>query len=192
VYRKAIQNTVDSGQHGRLNETIVWLLIGLSYYTKYALELGAITDHERKQILSQAKKEFLELGSKHTETIQEEKKSSMFCVALQELIATQQVSIHARIGDIDLGGNFADHIGYYDTDYLYLFPESTKGIIEQFYNKQNRTFNISLKMLYRELTEEKIMIQSPNGKATQQHKIKGRNQRFLVVKRSILDDEEIL
>ena len=189
--RKGIQEQVESGQHGRLNETIVWLLIGLQFYTKYALDHQAITPDERKELLTLAKKHFMELGSKHTETIQEEKKSNMFCVALRELVATKQVCVQSKDGLSSLGGEFhSDRIGYYDENHLYLFPETTKGIVEQFYKKQGRTFSISLKMLYRELSNENLLVFGTDGQPTKQVKVEGKNQRFLVIEKTIIGDSD--
>lgn len=187
LYRKGVQEQAkETGQHGRINETIAWLLIGLSKYLQYSVDHGAITEFERKNMLQLAKQEFMKLGYQHTENIQEEKKSSMFLSALKELIATEQVTIPHRYTGSPLGNQHSlNLIGYNDDEHLYLLPDTTIGVINKFYEKQNRSFNISKNMLYKEFEDEGILQKAKEH--TKNIKINGSQSRYLMIRKSFLE-----
>lgn len=178
--------------HGRTASNTAYLRIGITYFLKYAVFVGAISEQiaeEHKKtafdVFDRAMKEQAEL-QKDTEPVQ------MFINALNELISSGRYGFHALNNDGSISCNGvlpSDKIlGYDETngEYYYCYSDITYQAVSKFYDGQ---FPIGRATLFKHL-EKAGVIATQNGKNTVKKYIDKKQSRFLALKRNAVFAEE--
>lgn len=172
--------------HGRTASNTAYLRIGIVYFLKYAVFVGAISEQAAEEhkktafdVFDRAMKEQAEL-QKDTEPVQ------MFINALNELISSGQYGFHALNSDGGVSYNGvlpSDKIlGYDETngEYYYCYSDITCKAVTKFYDGQ---FPIGRTTLFKHL-ERAGVIATQNGQNTIRKNIDQKQSRFLALKRN--------
>lgn len=190
AYRQKAQK--DEG-HLRIAETIAWLQIGYEMFIDYAIHSGAIQECGRQEALNEAFEIFMETAYRQMDLMKEDTPVSQFLLALNELLATEKcycLEIQDNgIESMSRGGISQGFIGYEDSEYYYLYPDTIMSQVTDFYKRQDARFPITKRMLLKQLhTEAWISVEVSNNRVnrTKVKNIDGGNQRFIWLKREAL------
>jgi hypothetical protein len=186
AYQRLLQS---KRSHGRTIEQAAWLQAGISTFTRFAVDSGAMTVFERSEILEESIGIFSELLSLQTEQLKNENPATQFMDGLREMFRTQRVYVSSIHTPSELGDG--EKIGFHDDHYVYLFPISAYTAVFQLYEKQRRKLPLTPTALWKYLDGEKLIeVEHEGGKRrrTIQKRIGGEKHRFVVFSKAVLQD----
>ncbi len=133
---------------------------------------------------------FNELAEEQNRRISQDRPTTLFLDALKELIETKVYNIARIDSDLPFDDYTPDKLlGFSDSDYVYLYPESAYKAVKMFYSQSERNFPLSKNQLYKHLKIEQL-IEAGEQQTTKQKKIKGNNGKWLWLKRTALEISE--
>ncbi len=175
---------------GRTGDMIAWLQIGLEYFFTYAAAVGILTNEVSQAEQQESWKILCDLVSSQTARAEEDKPCNLFLTAFQELRENESIALQKCVENATIPKS-KNMVGYYDDDFYYLQPSTIYQAVVQFYHKQNSSFPLSKAQLFKQLQEENLIetkqTTSQNG-FTQQKRICGNKGRYLVLRRSALEE----
>lgn len=151
------------GQHLRLPEALASLYVGLDLGLGYAVDLGALTESEAKQLGDEGWAALVETAERQHTDIEAERPTLHFLTVLGELIAQGKVRL-ADLGTTAPSGD-GDLIGWQDAEYFYLLPSVAYHRVAQFAREAGRHFGIKEMALRKALAEEGFLL-STEGRYT--------------------------
>ena len=172
--------------HGRTAEAIAHLQIGISIFLKFMCEVRAFTEAECDSIRNESWQIFIKLADEQNRRIQQDKPTILFLSALKELLDTKEYNIESIKRVHPYSNPPEDSLGFFDDDYIYLYPETAYKAIKQFYNAADRNFPLSKSQLFKHLQSEGL-IEAGEDRSTKPKKIRGENKRLLWLKASALE-----
>lgn len=173
--------------HGRTVEAVAHLQIGIEMFTRFMADRGQMTQEQAGEMQGESWRVFRELAEEQARRIEQDKPSTMFLAALKELLETGV----CKVVPLDSGYKYTTDnlLGYRDSEYLYLYPETTFKAVKQFYNQADRNFPLSKNQLYRHLGIENL-IWPGERQSGRQKWINGKNGRWIWLKASALEVTE--
>ena len=187
-YRQQAQK---DNRHLRMAEIIAWLRIGYEMFIDYAIHNSTIQENKRQAVLDEAMENFTYLVDRQTESMKNDNPVSQFLLALDELLNTEKcfcVKMNER--GVEPKAKTAGFIGYEDSKYYYLHPDTVMAAIVAFYNGQGIRFPVTKAMLLKQLAMEAKIVYSISADRIYHTKVKnidGENQRFIWLKKTALD-----
>ena len=181
--------------HPRLAEVVAWLRIGYEMFLDYAVSCDAMSSDRRQLMLDEALEIFTGIASRQAETMKSDTPVSQFLSALNELLASDQCHCikldddGSRLGGI---GNVKGRgfIGYVDSVYYYLHPDTAMAAVIDFYKRRSVHFSITKTMLLKQLSKADAIVEVVNQERVNRTPVKridGKNQRFIHLKKEALD-----
>lgn len=182
-------NASREGQHNRLAEVVAHLQIAFNISMNYFTEIGCLSEAEAEQLNNECWNCLVDLTENQSKRIEEDRPVVKFVTALKELLSTNQCYVFPLDETNHAGGN--GFIGYSDSDYYYLYPETTFKEIIKFYQSQGQNFPVSKNTLSKHMESEKLIECkiSADGKTnyTPLKKVSGKPIRFWWVNRNIFE-----
>lgn len=194
-YRNKAQNDT---QHARMPETVAWLQIGYEMFLKYLLHLNIIDNEFAEEEVNKSFELFINLAEEQSRKIENDKPTVKFINALRELLATGACHVKLLKDEINFGYedvNLAGFIGYEDTEYYYLYGETTVKEVVKFYSQQGVNFPVTKTTLLKHLDIEKLIEVETNATRTyreKQKKIKSKKHRLIWLKKSSIEEKEVV
>ncbi|WP_143122539.1 hypothetical protein [Sporomusa acidovorans] len=177
------QQAADDSQHARVAEEISWLYMGFCTGLEFAEQVGALDLKEKEALCRQAWNIFTELGNKQAAKTREEKITTRFVSALQELLDSKTVWVKNIRGNSTEGnGQF---IGWFDDKFYYLITGTALSAVVKHYQSQGGFFTTTTATLLKRLAQEE-MIHSENGTASMLKKIEGKAVRVMYLRKEFL------
>lgn len=158
IIYKNIRLKQKEGIHGRTIELLASLMIGFKCFTLFMLDKNIITTDEKNNLDEEAYNTMEKLVEQQTQMVQELKPTEMFYNALEQLFATNSISVKDYYSKevveyISMGGI---SVGYYDNkeELFYFYPDIIYSQIQNFYNHTGNKFPINKTTLWKYLFEE--------------------------------------
>lgn len=176
------------GTHGRTDETIAQLMIGLTVMMHYFESTGAI-DHDSAAAVIESYWDVVAGNSAaQTEAGADDSPAMLFERALSEMLTSRVLTVVDITPGVEMRIPGKGMVGYADSNYYYLMAETVFGSVVKFYKDQERVFPLSRQATYKLLREEKIIEVGRDGKATRPKRTPdGKVQRLLWIPRWRLD-----
>ena len=176
------------GTHGRTNEAIAQIMIGLTVMMHYFESTGAI-DHDGAAAIIERYWEIIARNSAaQSDASAEDSPASMFVRALSEMLMSKELAVMDLSPGSEMRTPAKGMVGYADGRCYYLMPETAFGAVVRFYKDQDRIFPLSLQATYKQLREEGILEIGRDGKATKSKRTPdGKVRRLLWIPRFRLD-----
>ena len=149
--------------HGQLPEHLAGLYLGLKNFVDYAVQIGAATESESEQLLTQSRQVFYGLGVYQSQEVASETPVEMMDVILAELFASRAVYVRGLDGGPPSGAGRlgyrlcdegdpvpperGDHIGWADETFYYFMPQTMFMALVKFKNGLKQRFPVDLKAL---------------------------------------------
>ena len=159
----AYRQQAQSG-HPRLAEVMAWLRIGYEMFLDYAVSCDVIPSDSRQLLLDEALGGFKKLASRQAVVMKDDTPVSQFLSALNEMLATEQCHC------IKLDDEGAAHgglkgrgfLGYVDSAYYYLHPDTAMATVTDFYKRRGVHFSITKTMLLKQLSKADAIVEAVN------------------------------
>ena len=187
AYRQQAQ-----GGHPRLAEVVAWLKIGYEMFFDYAISCDAAPSDSKQIMLEEADGIFMELASRQTAEMKNDTPVSQFLSALNEMLASDQCHCIKLDDEGSVCGGLKGRgfIGYVDSTYYYLHPDTVMTTVIDFYKRRGAHFSITKTMLLKQLSKADAIVEMANQERVNRTPVKrigGKNQRFIHLKRETLD-----
>jgi len=195
--KKAREEAKVKGRHGRLDEAIAHMYIGLEMFFKYVIESGAVTEEEAKAHLAKAWEVLKQGADEQTEMAHGNDTSELFIKAILDLQAQNKVYFASMDGEVpvmdqeiiplrrELIGWGPDDAGVY-----YLLMKPAVKAVNELLRGQGESIVITKDTLL-DAFEQKDLLATPEGKTRSYSKtIKGKTSWVTAVKRQAFDLEE--
>lgn len=172
------------GRHGRIAEATAHLQLGMLSFLDFMTATGGITEEQKEKMADISWNILQGLAERQSKRLIEERPSTLFLTALQELLATSQVFVQdvAEPEPVSHGPNF---IGYRDAQYCYLFADTAYKAVVQFYTAQGRNFPLTKNGILRQLGTDGAILMN-GSECTRTKKIGGKVQRLIWLKADAL------
>lgn len=173
--------------HPRLAEVVAWLRIGYEMFLDYAVSCDVIPGDSRPIFLDEALGVFKELASRQTDIMKTDTPVSQFLSALNEMLTAGQchcIKLDDE-GAVHGGLKGRGFIGYVDSAYYYLHPDTVMAAVIEFYKRQGIHFSTTKKTLLKQLASVGVI--KTGDRNTIVKLVNGKRQRFIWLKRSALD-----
>src|SRR5690606_14794233 len=145
------QRFFDKETHGRVTETISWMIIGLEMLLMYYISVNAIDKEQKLKTMEIAVEKFEQIASKHSLNLKSHDPVLLFVECFRDLINSKSVSI------IDINDDpYTDDrhfVGWEDKEFYYLILGNLIKEINSYLQGQNQRFPISKYMLVKLLAE---------------------------------------
>lgn len=172
--------------HGRTNEIANVLTVGFTLFTQFLLNNNVIDNLKKEELDKSCYKTLVKLVENQTQEIADLKPTEMFYNALDQLFATNSISVlNYRTGELvkelsESGSN----VGYYDDDeeLYYFFPNVIYNAIIKLYASGNVKFPINAKSLWKYLLEENKLYRTDKRRYTIQRKVNGQSKTVVAIK----------
>lgn len=187
----AYRQQAQSG-HPWLAEVVAWLRIGYEMFLDYAVSCDVIPSGSRQIMLDEALGIFKELTSRQAMVMKDDTPVSQFLSALNEMMATEQchcIKLDDE-GAVHGGLKGRGFLGYVDSAYYYLHPDTAMATVTDFYKRRGVHFSITKTMLLKQLSKADAIVEAVNQERVNRTPVKrigGKNQRFIHLKREALD-----
>lgn len=181
-----------SGTHARLPSAVAYIMLGVRMMVEYMAQPGGVLDGVT---------DFDELMRPYWDAVsansQEQREAMTSQAPTQVFLATmRELLMSGKSVVLDMG--IANQpttppigmIGYRDAEKYYFIPGAAYGAVCESLRVQGATMAVGKTTLLRQLAEEGISQRSTKGETLQQIRRGGVHGRYLVVARSILDDEK--
>lgn len=173
--------------HPRLAEVVAWLRIGYEMFLDYAVSCDVIPGDSRPIFLDEALGVFKELASRQTDIMKTDTPVSQFLSALNEMLTAGQchcIKLDDE-GAVHGGLKGRGFIGYVDSAYYYLHPDTVMAAVIEFYKRQGIHFSTTKKTLLKQLASVGVI--KTGDRNTIVKLVNGKRQRFIWLKRSAVD-----
>jgi len=189
-YFIAYRNQAQSGGHARVPEAVAWLRIGFELFMIYAAGAGAVNKAEAQEYVNRAREVFERIAEEQGRRIENDKPSKKFVNTLRELLDTGACYV-VDIGDMARVDNLKHEgfIGYYDSDYYYLYSEAVFKAVVQFTSQQGMNFPVSGQTLLKHLDYEgwiEVELNDSRANRLKVKRISGKPTRLIWLKKAAL------
>lgn len=197
--KKAKGESKTRTRHGRLDETVAFLYMGLHEFLKYAGTQGAVSQEEADEILKEAWGTFNQVADELAEVAERDEPTKRFFEALQELRTQRKVYFGSMDGKVsaweqeiipqrkELVGWGPDDKGVY-----YLVWGAAWEAVTKYLRTQEQSLSLSKDDLLDSIEQKGLLDRTQGDRRVIVKRIAGKNQRVLPVleKAFNLDDVE--
>ncbi|WP_045520337.1 hypothetical protein [Neobacillus niacini] len=141
--------------HGRVTETISWLLVGLEMLLSFYVHVQAIDKEQKEKTLALALEKLGKIAKKHALNLNSHDPAMLFTEGLRDLINTKSVTI-IDIKD-DPYSDDRHFIGWEDHEFYYLVLGNVMKEINLYFQGQGLRFPITKYMLSKMLAERQMI-----------------------------------
>ncbi|MHC1694033.1 MAG: hypothetical protein AB9835_01890 [Eubacteriales bacterium] len=175
--RKVLNN---SDRHGRIDATIIFLRMAFSLFLKYAIYAKAINDIEADALRAESKAVFDKLLQKAEEVIENERPEKLFLNTLSSMIASDECFLDQTQSQFSVKEFYprGKKIGWRDSNYYYLIPESCFAAVNHGLRAQNMTLPVKQNTLLK-------LLASGNYIKTESEVSKGITRERYTIKKSV-------
>jgi hypothetical protein len=169
--------------HARIPSSLAHLRIGYNFMMKYWESLdGNMSDYIKTKKL-EFEETLIDLAREHVINSQEDKPTNKFITTLKALIESGNVYIRHLLDCMEenMRMSNAQHIGYEDHDFYYLQAENTFNAVARFLNSQGESFPLSKTAIWKQLYEEKYIVERGAETFTVPKLIFGKTKRLLKI-----------
>lgn len=196
-FRNLIRQSGKVVAHDRTPDNLASLLVGLDMFLKYAVERGAITADDAKELFSQGFKTLLEIGEAQAQYQRSEDPVERFIELINAAITTGI----AHVADAQTGGMPDDGrlwgwrdrdksngtlIGWIDGDDLLLQPDTAFKTAQIMAREQGMALPITRRTLWRRLQQKGLLVSFEEGRWTQRWYIQGVQKRVIHLHKDLL------
>jgi DNA polymerase I-like protein with 3'-5' exonuclease and polymerase domains len=177
----------DGQAHLRTPETLAHLMIGIEFFSKFAVEVGVFSEQQAGHFRDQAVAEFRQLGDAQSNTVVQEDPAQKFVWYLRTLIAQGKVEIVENVKEklIQIGGS--QQIGWRDGEAAYLLPEATYAAVFSAMRTAGTQFPLKESTLWSRLRDAGVLKPGDPGHATCKKTCGGGRPRVIVMSLTALE-----
>lgn len=166
----ARKNYANKAVHGRIGENVAWLEVSFNIFLKWLEDNEVVTSEEKKSLIEQSKLVFDGMVKFQNNIIKIQKPEEVFIEALEEMLNAGVVYIkklvNGKATECRIGAGMTC-IGYYDAEYVYLFPQITYGKIMLFLSRKGEIISVSDKTLWKHLKNADMIKTENEDKGSQ-------------------------
>jgi hypothetical protein len=160
---------VGKGQHQRTPEIVANLFVGLRYFLKFAIEVGALSEDEAKGLWIKCHKYLAQASAVHAAQQANELPTRRFAELLQSALLSGKAHVASAVDGKKpeqdaLAWGWGDSyphggcIGWVDGDNLYLEPTTAHTLASTIAQQGNEAFPLTHRMLSQHLQDEKLLL----------------------------------
>lgn len=168
--------------HGRLPETVSWLMLGMELLLAFLKSKQMVTDEEKTEIQNKFRLLLYRLASRQAESISQDKPTHKFIRKLYALLESGQACVLNKNQPHDYTPQ--NCIGYEDEFFFYLHADIAHKAVRKLCDEQGEAFTITSKSLLKALAEERL-IETASGQNTKSVRIGGRSKRVLCLNKAL-------
>lgn len=168
--------------HGRLPETVSWLMLGMELLLAFLKAKQMVTDEEKTEIENKFRLLLYRLASRQAESISQDKPTHKFIRKLYALLESGQVCVLNKNQPHDYTP--PNCIGYEDETFFYLHADIAHKAVRKLCDEQGEAFTITAKSLLKALAEERL-IETASGQNTKSVRIGGRSKRVVCLSKAL-------
>lgn len=168
--------------HGRLPETVSWLMLGMELLLAFLKAKQLVTDEEKTEIQNKFRLLLYRLASRQAESISQDKPTHKFIRKLYALLESSQVCVLNKNQPHDYTPQ--NCIGYEDEFCFYLHADIAHKAVRKLCDEQGEAFTITAKSLLKALAEERL-IETASGQNTKSVRIGGRSKRIVCLNKAL-------
>ena len=141
--------------HGRTSEAAAWLTIAWEKFLEFAQDSSAIDTAKASQLGKIGRKTFAKLVEEQAQLVQAQQPAAIFLSVFAEMLSAGKMSVLNIAPNVQrLGAPDHTFVGYKDTEYFYLYPETVFNKVNSFLQSRNQRIGISPKALWERLADE--------------------------------------
>ncbi len=163
--------------HGRVIDSISWLLLGIDMYYTCLLEKGYIEDIEYTKMFDEAIEVFKEIGINQGNLIKSDNPVEIFVEKFNSLIDSKRINILSINNKLNID-DFTNIAGFEDSEYYYLIADVVVNEVKKLCKEQDEHFSINKRALLKQLAYENI-IKSEGNVNTFTKKVVGRQYKLM-------------
>lgn len=168
--------------HGRLPETVSWLMLGMELLLAFLKAKQLVTDEEKVEIQNKFQLLLYRLASRQAESISQDKPTHKFIRKLYALLESGQACVLNKNQPHDYTPQ--NCIGYEDETFFYLHADIAHKAVRKLCDEQGEAFTITSKSLLKALAEERL-IETASGQNTKSVRIGGRSKRIVCLNKAL-------
>lgn len=172
-----------SGAGARACEAEAWLLIGAEMMLRYWESLGAVSESDKRQMMTDCRDALEQAAAEQTRDLSEQRPTAQFVEIVRELLA----SATNKCISVDETSNSINVIGFADANFYYFMPELTYRAVNKFCADQGSAFPLALNALKKMLVEDRMIGPDMGNKLK---KIRGKTGRYLWIPRGVIDGRD--
>lgn len=181
-----------SGTHARLPSAVAYIMLGVRMMVEYMAQPGGVLDGvtDFEEVMRPYWDAVSANSQEQREAMTSQAPTQVFLATMRELLMSgKNVVLDMGIANQPTTPPIG-MIGYRDAEKYYFIPGAAYGAVCESLRVQGATMAVGKTTLLRQLAEEGISQRSTKGETLQQIRRGGVHGRYLVVARSILDDEK--
>lgn len=175
----------DKSVHGRTSETAIVNILGFTFFTQFLLENNVIDNVKKQELDDECYNTLTKLVARQSQEIVDLKPTEMFYNALEQLFATNTISVvdyHTgkTVREISATGQ---EVGCYDSkkNLYYFYPTVIYNAVQKFYANGNIKFPINAKSLWKYLLEEGSLYRTDKRRYTVTRTINNKSKSFVAI-----------
>lgn len=168
--------------HGRLPETVSWLMLGMELLLAFLKAKQMVTEEEKTEIQNKFRLLLYRLASRQAESISQDKPTHKFIRKLYALLESGQACVLNKNQPHDYTPQ--NCIGYEDEFFFYLHADIAHKAVRKLCDEQGEAFTITAKSLLKALAEERL-IETASGQNTKSVRIGGRSKRVVCLNKAL-------
>jgi hypothetical protein len=214
LHRRQIQLRAEiSAAHRRTPDTAAALTVGIEEFLRFAVEVGAIDEAERKRRLAIGWQKLCGGATAQGDELREDDPVTMFVEAIPTLLAAGRAHVSGRDGEVPQDGDdpnvlgwrrrvstlheahgcytevesthqpLGDRIGWVEGGALWLLPDETIAAVNRMLREQGRGIPVSQRTLGRRLREAGWLVDFTEGSNCKSVKVSGSAHRVFAMER---------
>lgn len=190
THRKAGKLFFHEEYSGRVNESLAKLCGAMEVVLTFATESGFISQEEYESYGGNGYQAFSKVLEENVKSLVDEKPAQKFVAAFREILQQQPWRL-CRLEDKELPIN---HLGCYDEEYYYVFPNASFRAIQEHCKAAASMFPVGDRTLWKHLRDENIIeVSDSRGRNTVQVRmacLDGKNVDVLKMPRNAFEIDE--
>ncbi|WP_314000508.1 bifunctional DNA primase/polymerase [uncultured Paenibacillus sp.] len=199
--RREMALAVPGQAHGRLAEAASWLYLGLDSLLEFALEVGAVTEDERRDKLTQGWESLLAVSETQSEQVADAQPAKQFLSVVSGML--QNGSLTVLPADRNEREKYEGlspaetHVGWRDDDHFYFLPDILYNKVNSFLSRQDERVPLKQDALWKQLEAEGCLVPEvsrENGKEKLRRKrkkgIDGKRPLTVWLRRECLEEHD--
>lgn len=190
LYSKVIKGTRESIGENRLSIQAALLITSFDMWLYYAFKSNFIDKDHAEELSHKNRTIIMKLAQKIANEIEQSDPAEKFITALASMISNREVEtrdIHYPDGDNELFDERTRRIGWHDEKMFYLDPEKAFSAVKQKLESVDDSIGITMKGLYRELSDMKKITADGSRGYTKLKRINGKPKPVIWIERKILE-----
>ena len=175
--------------HGRIPETVAWLMIGFSAFVRFAVNSDVVSSEEGERLSGECWAILNKLAEDQSRVVTDDRPVNKFIDALRDMLTAKVVWLR-HSSELDSANRDGAFLGWEDSDAYLLIPGETYRQVCRFVQAQGGRFPVGERRLWSSLAAEGLIEVYNDGSRVNNTVLKtinGERRRVLCLKRSAVE-----